>query len=184
MPTAFAHSSRSVRYDGSRVDIPPVRVLEPKIHESPAGRGARRVSRRRPRRGSVSRWRGERFRADTAGTRPMRQRDDPTDRGRYPAERRRRPDTRDRTDPHRGAKRNRNGSARRWSVSPVLVPAATLAAIVAAATLAAVRSAGRLLGEWSLAIAVVLGVAGCLLGAVLVAHVTARVAAGRGVPNR
>lgn len=58
----------------------------------------------------------------------------------------------------------------------------TLAAITAVAALAAVRGAfapGGLLREWSLAIAALVGVAGCLLTAVAVAHVGAKVVAMR-----
>jgi len=59
-------------------------------------------------------------------------------------------------------------------VSQTVVPGATL---IAVAALAAVWAASGLLRERSLAIAVLLVAAGCWLGAIVVAHVAAGVAA-------
>ena len=61
----------------------------------------------------------------------------------------------------------------------MLVPGATLAALTAVGGVAALRSAGGGLREWAPAIAVLAAVAGCLLGALAVAHVAAAVAGSR-----
>jgi len=61
----------------------------------------------------------------------------------------------------------------------MVVPGATLAALAVVAVLAALRAASEPLRGWTLALAVLVGVAGCWLCAVAVAHVAASVAAGR-----
>ncbi|WP_144050388.1 hypothetical protein [Halorubrum persicum] len=114
----------------------------------------------------------------------MRPRDDPADRGRYAPERRRGPDARERSRSRRGAGRDRTGSAPQGPSSPVLIPGVTLGALLAVATLAAIRSTGRVLREWSLAIAVCAVVAGCVLSAVVVAHIAAGAAARWGGAGR
>jgi len=103
----------------------------------------------------------------------MRPRDERAER------RRRRPSARKQTGARRGAERTRRRCLPWGIASPIAVPGATLAALALVAILAALRAASGPLREWSLAIAMLLGVAGCWLCAVAVAHVAASVAARR-----
>ncbi|EMA59005.1 hypothetical protein C468_15247 [Halorubrum kocurii JCM 14978] len=108
----------------------------------------------------------------------MRPRDEPTDRGRRPPEPRG-PNARERPRSRRRPASDRTGSAPQSLSSPLLVPGATLAALWVGAALAAMRAAGWLHRAWTPAVALVLAAVGAVLGAVAVAHVVARVAAGR-----
>ncbi|WP_123624517.1 hypothetical protein [Halorubrum sp. CSM-61] len=113
----------------------------------------------------------------------MRSRDDPTAPRRGPAKRRR-PSVRKRTHPRRETETPPRGRRRRTGPSPVLLPCVTLAALAVAAIPAAVRAASGFPREWSLALAACLGVAGCWLTAIGVAHVAASVAASRSGTRR
>ncbi|ELZ43596.1 hypothetical protein C471_00730 [Halorubrum saccharovorum DSM 1137] len=101
----------------------------------------------------------------------MRPRDDPTER------RRRRASAQKRYRSHRGTETNLCGRRLRAGGYQALLPIATLAGVVIGGLLVALRATSALLREWSLAIAVLLAVAGCWLCAVAVAHVAATVVA-------
>ncbi|EMA63876.1 hypothetical protein [Halorubrum lipolyticum] len=115
----------------------------------------------------------------------MRRRDDPierrrpTNRRRYPTNRRRQSSDRERSRPPRGSGRSRSGLASRSAASPLAVPGATLVALTAVTALAVARAARWPIREWSLALAALVAVGGCLLGTVGVAHVAAGLAARR-----